>query len=347
MRTYEMFLLRFSTPVHFGDAGEGGGLGDVIPFCRADTFFSALCNEAAKIDRDMMQKLVKKAGDGEILFADLMPWYRNENSPYKPGSGKINDSYEFYIPRPLLNVSSERVEKPLSYSETKRFSTLRKGLKKRAYVRASQSTDYLNDIRLGIQTVDQEPEFGKYALVTQYNSRTKMPYDIGQYHFAENCGLYLILSAIDANDLTWLEMLIRLVGLNGIGGRRSSGNGKFGFEAEPVILPKNSSYGEDVSALYTMLENEESNVQMTLSSLLPAKDDLEFVCEGNGKLVKRSGFAYSMEIGKPVKENSVFMMAAGSCFRRRIAGTIVDVNTGVSPHPVYRYGKGIYVGLTL
>ena len=55
MKTYELILLRFRTPVHFGDAGEGGGLGDVIPFCRADTFFSALCSEAAKIDRTLLK----------------------------------------------------------------------------------------------------------------------------------------------------------------------------------------------------------------------------------------------------------------------------------------------------
>ena len=68
---------------------------------------------------------------------------------------------------------------------------------------------------------------------------------------------------------------------------------------------------------------------------------------GTGKIVKRGGFANSVALGKPLKENSIYMMAAGSCFKKRIAGTIVNVNNGTAPHPVYKYGKGIYVGLSL
>ena len=347
MKTYELLLLRFRTPVHFGDAGEGGGLGDVIPYCRADTFFSALCSEAAKIDSAMLKKLVEKAENGDILFTDLMPWFSSENGSDGNKEDKNEGNYAFYIPRPLVNVSSEKVEKPLSFSETKQFSTLRKELKKRAYIRASQCGAYLEDMKKGAQTVDPEPEFGKFVLSTHYNSRTKAPYDIGKFYFKDNAGLYLIIEAEDGNDFVWLETLIRLTGLNGIGGRKSGGNGKFELEDDPVLLSEDAVYGEDDPALYAMLENENADVQMALCSVLPAAEEMIIAHEGSGKLVKRSGFAYSAETGKPIKENSIFMMTAGSCFKKRLAGTIADVNNGISPHPVYRYGKGIYVGLIL
>ena len=335
MRTYEIILLRFRTPVHFGDAGEGGGLSDVIPYCHADTFFSALCSEAAKIDEATLQKLVDKANSGKILLTDLMPWHGNDGG------------YDFYIPRPLLPVPSEKAEKPLSYSEIKKVSSMRKEMKKRAYIRASQCGAYLADMKVGTQTTDQEPEFGKFVLTTHYNSRTKKPYETGKFYFKDNAGLYLVLSVEDEMDLAWLEKLIRMTGLNGIGGRRSNGSGKFELEDDPVTLSNDEVYGKDDAALYGFLANEQATVQMALSVVLPGMDELQTAREGSGKLIKRSGFAYSAAIGKPFKANSIYMMTAGSCFAQRVAGTIADVNTGVSPHPICRYGKGIYAGLTL
>ena len=229
MRTYEVILLHFRTPVHFGDASEGGGLGDVTAFCR----------------------------------------------------------------------------------------------------------------------VDREPEFGRYVLDTHFNARSKKPYETGSFYFHGHAGLYLLLSVEEATDLAWLENLIRFTGLNGIGGRRSSGSGKFDFEDDPLILSEDEMYGPDDAALFDMLENDTANVQMTLSSLLPSGNERKAVMEGNGKVVKRSGFACSAETGKPIKVNSVYMMTAGSCFSQRIPGTVADVNNGTLPHPVYRYGKGMYVGMSL
>lgn len=346
MRTYEVILLHFRTPVHFGDAAEGGGLGDVTTFCRADTFFSALCNEAAKMDKALLKKLTDKVTGGMILFSDLMPWFHAEAS-LPEGDKNGGERYDLYVPRPLLTLSAEKEERPLSFSETKQFSTLRKELKKRAYIRASQMKDYLIDMKTGKQTVDCEPEFGSFVLDTHFNGRSKTPYETGSFYFPKNAGLYLILSVEEETDLEWMESLIRFVGLNGIGGRRSSGSGKFDFEDDPLLLSEDEMYGPDDAALFKMLENGKAPWHMTLSSLLPAPDEIPAAREGNGKLVKRSGFAYSAEAGKLRKENSVYMMAAGSCFKQRISGMVADVNSGTFPHPVYRLGKGLYVGLSL
>lgn len=35
---HEIILFRFTSPVHFGDAAEGGDLGEILSYCRADTF---------------------------------------------------------------------------------------------------------------------------------------------------------------------------------------------------------------------------------------------------------------------------------------------------------------------
>lgn len=367
MSTYQVFMLRFCTSVHFGDSGVGGGLSDVLSFCRADTFFSALCNEAAKIEKGLLDKLVTKTCDGKILFSDLMPWHC-----------EIDGKYDLYIPRPLLTVSSEREKEPKNCEEAIEDAIERKKMKKRAYIRVSQWDGYLNYMRTGElsdngkKLVDPEPKFGEFVLHTHFNSRTAKPYQCGSYYFRNNnntglyrdvaaevaaenkptrredkAGLYLVVAAEDEADLKWLETLICLVGFSGIGGRRSSGSGKFEFESEPFILSENEFYGPDDAALYNMLVYDNADEQMTLASVIPSEKDIAAVYEGTGKLIKRSGFAFSCEIGKPVKVNSIYTMASGSCFKQRVAGTVANVNNGVSPHPVYRYGKGLYVGLSL
>ncbi len=338
MRTYQVFMLRFGSSVHFGDSGAGGGLSDVLPFCHADTFFSALCNEAVKIEKGLLEKLVTKTAEGKILFSDFMPWHCG-----------IEGRHDLYIPRPFLSVSSEIKEKALSFADTKKDAIKRKKLKKRAYIRASQWGGYLNYMRThtGEQSIDSEPEFGKFILHTHFNSRTQKPYECGRYYFMSNAGLYLVVAAEEKADLEWLETLILLLGHSGIGGRRSSGSGKFTFEGEPFILSEDKLHGSDAAALFKMLENDKAGDQMTLAAVIPSSEEMQAVCEGTGKLLKRSGFAFSYAVGKPVKENSIYMMSSGSCFKQRIAGTVADVNTGTVPHPVYRYGKGLYVGLSL
>ena len=71
------------------------------------------------------------------------------------------------------------------------------------------------------------------------------------------------------------------------------------------------------------------------------------VSAGTGKIIKRGGFAWSREMTGAAKVSSVYMMASGSCFSKRLDGRIADVNNGSAPHPVYKYGKGLFVGLPL
>jgi CRISPR-associated protein Csm4 len=46
----------------------------------------------------------------------------------------------------------------------------------------------------------------------------------------------------------------------------------------------------------------------------------------------------------PIKRDSIYMLRAGSCLPQRISGQFISF-TGVAGHPVYRCGKGLYVGL--
>lgn len=326
---YEIILFRFTSPVHFGDAAEGGDLGEILSYCRADTFFSALCREAADISQELLACVVEGVQRGKLRFSDLFPWKKGTSC------------YELYLPRPVMNLPHTEQAKTLSYEEVREQSGERKKYKKRSFIRASEMESYLQE-----RNISAQPDFGKEELRTQYNAREKRPYGIGAYHFMPDAGLYLILSG-DEELAEKLEPLIKLLGMAGIGGKRSSGFGKYIFEDDPLDLSDENTYGGDDVSLYKMLCAGHSNCYMALSSFLPEKLEVGDMSSGTGKIIKRGGFAWSREMTGPAKVSSVYMMASGSCFSKRLKGRIADVNNGSVPHPVYKYGKGLFVGLPL
>lgn len=326
---YEIILFRFTSPVHFGDAAEGGDLGEILSYCRADTFFSALCREAADISQELLACVVEGVQRGKLRFSDLFPWKKGTSC------------YELYLPRPVMNLPHTEQAKTLSYEEVREQSGERKKYKKRSFIRASEMESYLQE-----RNISAQPDFGKEELRTQYNAREKRPYGIGAYYFMPDAGLYLILSG-DEELAEKLEPLIKLLGMAGIGGKRSSGFGKYIFEDDPLDLSDENTYGGDDVSLYKMLCAGHSNCYMALSSFLPEKLEVGDMSSGTGKIIKRGGFAWSREMTGPAKVSSVYMMASGSCFSKRLEGRIADVNNGSVPHPVYKYGKGLFVGLPL
>lgn len=85
--------------------------------------------------------------------------------------------------------------------------------------------------------------------------------------------------------------------------------------------------------------------QMTISCLLPKKEEIEAGIEVKGLWMKRSGLTWTPGMGSAVKEKSIYMLPAGSTLSCRLAGRIADVATPAVGHPVYRYGKGFFLGV--
>lgn len=326
---HEIILFRFTSPVHFGDAAEGGDLGEILSYCRADTFFSALCREAADISQELLECVVEGVQRGKLRFSDLFPWKKRKNCN------------ELYLPRPVMNISHDECGKTLSYEEVREQSAERKKEKKRSFIRASEMESYLQG-----RDISAQPAFGEEELRTQYNARERRPYGIGAYHFMPDAGLYLILSG-NEECIARLERLITLLGMTGIGGKRSSGWGNYRLEDDPLELSQDDFYGGDDAALYKMLSSDHAEYYMTLSSFLPSLEEVKDAASGTGKIIKRGGFAWSRDMISAAKTNSVYMMASGACFSKRLAGRIADVNNGSALHPVYKYGKGLFVGLPL
>ena len=106
---YHIFLLKFLTPVHFGNTANGGALDKVAINCSADTLFAALCNEAAAQEAEPVEALVQKLEAGELVLSSLLPYW------------KTDEDFQFYLPKPLMKPADEQRQLPQSYAEVKRL----------------------------------------------------------------------------------------------------------------------------------------------------------------------------------------------------------------------------------
>ena len=152
MRSFYILPLHFTTPVHFGSVGYGGGLEMAGMTCPADTLFSALCVEAVRLGGDALAALTAKAERGDIAFSDLLPcrWEAGE--------------WQWYLPKPVLSMPV-KAEARQTLGEAREASSFRKKSKKRAFLRASELSLYIDDLRFGENSLEEEPTFASLSVI--------------------------------------------------------------------------------------------------------------------------------------------------------------------------------------
>ena len=333
--SYAIYPLTFDTPVHFGQAGHGGRLEQAGMEYPADVLFSALCAElAAAGEETSLERLVEGVRMRRVLFSDLLPWKRGED-----------EGMEFFVPRPLLRIVLADAQEKGSYSETCRLASERKKQKQLRYIRASRMGAYVEAARSGAPFADAA-DFGEASLRQRVNCRGEapLPYYVGQFDFCANAGLYLLLYAEDEADADWLQEILRWLGRTGIGGKRSSGYGKFRLAEDAIFLDDTGVYADD-AALYAMIEAKDASWQMTLSPVLPKAAELDAAQAGEYRLRRSGGFITAPK-REAQKKAGVYLFDAGSCFSERIEGTLADLGS-CDGHAVWRYGLGLYAGVTI
>lgn len=339
---YYLYTLKFSTPVHFGDAGSS--LQDSSFTFSADTFFSALCAEARLCFGDYLENFITKVKDGDILLSSLFPYY------LLPADEDSDDELQLYLPKPLLHDEEDhQMLKP--FEEMKGIMQRRKKMENMKFVRVSNIKEYLLAKKHNSVYEYELPVFAERMTSEKVNCRTAQPqpYTVGGYKFTERSGLYFIAGFKDDSDNELLQKMTESLGYSGIGGRRSSGMGKFEMQQEPCEIQKQYAYYEDEKGLAIMLADETSRFQMSIAPIIPAESELSFLGSEDKmysyQLLKRSGFIYSVDMDCNLKRNTIYLMAEGSCFNRRIAGTMPQFTYEGLKHAVYRNGIGMFVGL--
>lgn len=325
---YCAYKLKFSTPVHFGGDSALSLENAEMRFC-ADTLFSALCH-AAQLHGGSKRaaKLCEAAAKGELLLSDAMPWREQSREDV------------LYIPRPILSP-----KKRIEVAPEKR-----KQMKKLRYIPAKAMDGYFQSVEKGVpmdfggfsQNFGLSEERTRVAIPAQGDAR---PYFVGIFYFSQDCGLYFISACSEDALQDEVQCLLTLLQYSGIGGKISSGLGKFEI-VDTIDLDE--PFDEDTEWLNRALLHADAPVQMTLSACLPADDELEAALDGaEYQMIRRGGFISDpMNGSAPQKKRAQAVFQAGSTFRRRFQGQLSEVGASAG-HAVYRYNRPLWVGVSI
>ncbi len=298
---FKLYKFEFIAGVHFGK----GTLERGEMIFRADTLFSALCQEALKMD--CLDKLVKMAYADRLLLSDAFPY-----------KGR-----QFYIPKPCIYIEPK---------DRKGNSLEKKKFKRMQYIPADDMELYLS----GCYT-PQPDDFGNFVMKVSAALRGRdeaEPYRIQCFEFNDSCGLYVLVGCADNEVLEFVMQLLESLAYSGLGGKRHAGLGRFegGWQKVPEYLRERLDDDSECQMLLSSALPEEDKLD-------------EILTDASYKLLRRSGFVESVNYADQyMRKRDLYVFASGSCFKRRFSGTIPNVGVGGS-HPVYRYAKALFLGM--
>ncbi|MFA6808575.1 MAG: type III-A CRISPR-associated RAMP protein Csm4 [Eubacteriales bacterium] len=324
---YCLYRLKFKTAVHIGDDSGKTSLASSEMTIHADTLFSALCYEALQCGgQELLDKLCSAIKTNDLLLSDALPY----------------NTQEYFLPKPIMKISRHREQSD---------SSLKKKFKALKYIPVSQFENYLGSLN-NKNTFDPDnvcTSFGNQETITRAAIKgveETNPYHVGVYRFFDNCGLYIIIAYKENEKKLLFKRLLNALSFSGIGGKRTSGLGKFEI-VEEIELDKTVEENA-LKILSEMLTDNTSDFHMGISISLPKEEELDTVTEsGFYSLIRRGGFVQSQSYSDtPLKKKIIYLFSAGSCFKQTYEGDIYDVSFHGS-HPVYRYAKPVFVGVKI
>jgi hypothetical protein len=317
--------------VHFGNTSEGGSLDKVQLTISSDTFVSACVNEIG-YNRSEVEWFLESLRLGYIKISSLFP-FKN-----------LSQELELFVPRPIY-VGHRKYDAITNTSLLQEQVKQQKKIKKIGYVRASNL--YNESGQYSPSGVTDEPIFGQFLTSQRVALRedNSKPYVVGSFKFVHDAGLYCILGVKNEEDIERVKAIFESLSYTGIGGKRSSGYGQFMLEDE-FELDELPLCGDDDAALYHLL-HQEGPIYMSVSSITPKVDEIETLSQGTYKLMRRSGFVYSESIVAPCKRNSFYALQEGSCMPVQLEGQVIELCHDQSPHPIYKYMKGFWLGVNV
>ena len=307
---YVIYKLKFTAPVHFGKKL----LSDSAFTLCSDTIFAALCLEAVQMGSKQLDILVNAVKSNAVQLSDAFPY--------------IGD--KFLIPKPHIFVE---------HSQDENSSIIKKAYKKLKYITIDDFESYLNgafDVLNAVQMSELGVSSLKISASIRNGEGETKPYEVGTYSFYDGCGMYLIIGC-SSNDMKALvDLLMDQLQHSGLGGKRSSGYGRFVFEVFEVDKWLNDRL------------NCEATKYMLLNTALPTENELEGVIRNaNYSLIKRSGFVASSGYSDTwQRKKDLVMFQSGSCFDRRFEGDVYDVSDNTGSHPVFRSGKPMFMRIS-
>lgn len=322
---YYLYKLKFTSPVHFGTSDSALSLYTSGDRFLADTLFSSLCRQALLLSgEEGLNALLGDVENGNLLISDGMIW-----------SGD-----DFYIPKPYINGTAGSGD--VSSKEKKQMKKLRwlplRSLDSFGASLRGESKFVPNDIPLSFGS---EGENTRVAI----SDGESVPYQVGHFTFNDNSGLYIIAGISDDPSAERFSGLLKAAGLNGIGGKISSGYGKFVIEDEIFL---NEPFDEQTEFLYNALKNEESGSYLLITTAIPDEGELRSALDGASyQMTRRAGFIFSETYADtPRKKKTEYYLSSGSVLKNRFSGSLHVVAKNGN-HNVYRYSRPLFLGVGL
>ncbi|KXT78673.1 CRISPR-associated RAMP protein, Csm4 family [Streptococcus sp. DD11] len=296
--TYKMYLLSFQT-AHFGT----GKLDSSAFAFSADRLFSALFIEAIKMGKE--EEFLSLAQEDDFVLSDAFPF---DGMPF--------------LPKPIGYPKRDKLPQVNDVAEQRKQA---KKTKKLTYIRLDKFKDFLNGKLLDNQ------DFGKLNIVTKNQPfKDGHLFQVRTITYKETVSLYLI-----AKQSQLFDELMKALQFSGLGGKRSSGYGRFELEIKDVP--------EKLAEHLTF--DAASNV-MALTTALPVDDDLtEAMRDGQYLLTKSSGFAFSSSHQSNYRKQDFYKFKAGSTFSKSFRGQIADIRPIGFSHPVWNFAKPLFYKL--
>lgn len=295
----QAYKLDFQT-VHFGN----GSLNESIGTFNASRLYSSLFLESLKLNVDKEFLNLSKSAN----------FFLSDSFPLKDG--------EFYLPKP---IGYPKI--PLNSESTRETRRKAKKSKKLRYIKYTDMEDYIEG-NCDVDKLDgTDSFFSKSTVVTKKGID---PYEVGITNFKTSLYILTIKHKL-------LDMLMDSLQYSGIGGKRSSGYGR--FTVEKLDIP-------DEFSKNIVVNDSEYGVYMTLSTSIPNNDELDAVLPTAEYLLeKSSGFAYSSTSRNLLKKQDLYKFAVGTTLTKTYNGNIFDVRPDDFPHPVWNYAKGLFYKL--
>lgn len=205
MKNFAFYKLEFPKGVHFGK----GMLNDSTNTFHADMLFSALYIEALKIGKESL--FYEMTDSGKLLFSDAFPY--------------MGETY--FLPKPMIYVEPSK----------KGNSSEKKFFKKLQYLPAEELDAFLSgNLTASDCSMDGFGHYDTRVLASIRGEEESMPYYVGTFYFEKGNGLYIIVSYETQEAKILMEELMESLSYIGIGGKKTSGLGKFIFRAGKTNL---------------------------------------------------------------------------------------------------------------
>ncbi|MBI5018182.1 MAG: type III-A CRISPR-associated RAMP protein Csm4 [Deltaproteobacteria bacterium] len=321
------YCLKFSAPLHVDSQGTSF-YEAADPFVRSDTLSAAVLSAWAQLDP---QGAEERAAEPPFLLSSAFPFFRELR----------------FLPRPVVSkalpLPEDRLDEAKSLKKVRWLDWdlwCRAVLGDLTWTEPANRRDLPGGLAVYAPKAQELPFAGEGFHVWREEERPRIAVERGgghaadkmlfyftRIHYQRDGGLYFLARFPDARAQGGFEAALSWLADSGLGADRSNGHGLFTWEPDRAFdLPAPTPEG---SGLLLSLANPAPND--TVSGWL---DGAAF------EVVERGGWVS----GSSLRRNPVRMFAEGSSFRRPLEGRVLEVGRHPAGHPVFRDGRGFFVG---